>query len=238
VAAFCTKCGAGLTPGVQFCTACGAPVGPAAAAAASYGQQPAYRQPAPSQPVYGQPAYGQPAYGQPVYGQPAGAAPIPPPANTNVVKIILIVVGALIGVSLLSVLVFMFAMSRIFHVNRHGGVTINTPNGAITTGSNSSVSESDLGVPFYPRATRREDGMQINTGNGSLVTVILSTPDPVSSVVDFYKSKLGDNVSVIRSDTGAVISAGDQNKQGVIITVGTDTNDGSTKIAIMRTKSK
>lgn len=225
MAAFCTKCGAGLTPGVQFCTACGTPAG-SAAAPPVYGQPPAYGQPA---------AYVQPAYGQPV------AVPVQhPPANTNVVKIILIVVGALLGISLLSVIIFMFAMSRIFHVNRRGdGITINTPNGAITTGSNPSVSEADLGVPIYPGASRQDGGgMQINSANGSMVTVIYTTPDPVSSVVDFYKGKLGGNVSVIQTGTGAMISAGEQNKQGVIITVGTDTNEGGTKIAIIRTKSK
>jgi hypothetical protein len=81
--------------------------------------------------------------------------------------------------------------------------------------------------------------MQITSMTGSMVTVVFSTPDPVSKVVDFYRTKLGDNTSVIQSGTGAVITAGEQNKQGVVITIGTDSGiDGGTKIAIMRTKSK
>ena len=211
MAAFCTRCGAALAPSVQFCTACGAPAG-------------------------------APAVGPPVYGQPAVAPVQPAPANSNVVKIVLIVAGVIVGLGLLSAMAFMFGMWRLshaVHVSRSGDVVLSTPNGTISTGDASAVSEADLGVPIYPGATRREGGMQIKSATGSMVTVVFSTPDPVSKVVDFYKEKLGDNTSVIQSGTGAVISAGEQNKRGVVITIGTDNgSDGGTKIAIMRTKSK
>ncbi|HEX3471033.1 MAG TPA: hypothetical protein VHT28_07590 [Silvibacterium sp.] len=157
-------------------------------------------------------------------------------------KIILIVVGTVIGLCLLSVLVFMFGVwrvSRAVRMNRSGdGVTLSTRSGTISTGSASSVNEADLGVAIYPGATRREGGMQINSANGSMVTMVFSTPDPVSKVVDFYKTQLGENTSVIQTGTGAVISAGSQNKDGVVITVSTDSssNDGPTKIGIMRTR--
>jgi hypothetical protein len=212
VATFCTKCGAALTPGVQFCTSCGAPV-----AAAS-------------------PATPPPAYGQPV-AVPAGA---PSASGTNAVKIILIIAGVLAGLVILSIIVFMFAMSRVFHVNHRGdGVTISTPDGTITTGNSSSASEGDLGVPIYPGAARREGGMTINGPNGSMVTAVYSTSDSVGKVVDFYKDKLGGNASVIETGTGAVISAGTNNKDAMIITVGADNSGGGgTKIAIVRTKSR
>jgi len=209
VAAFCMKCGAGLTPGVQFCTACGAAVGASA----------------PAQP--------------PVYGRLDGVPVQPAPAGNSAVKVILIVVGVIIGLGLVSMMAFTFAVSRFFHVNQRGNsVTLSTSGGTISTGTGANVSAADLGVPIYPGATRREGGMQINSANGSMVTVVFSTPDPISNVVDFYKGKLGGNVSVMTSDTGAVISAGDQNKQGVIITIGKDNSSNGTAIAIMRTKSK
>ncbi len=211
MAAFCTRCGAAIAPNVQFCTACGAPVGAASAP--------------------------QPAYGQPV------VVPVQPaPSGSSAVKIILIVVGVIVGLGLLSAMAFMFGvwrLSRTVHVGRTGDVVVATPNGTVSTGDASAVSEADLGVPIYPGASRREGGMQITSVTGSMVTVVFSTPDPVSKVVDFYRTKLGDNTSVIQSGTGAVISAGEQNKQGVVITIGSDSGiDGGTKIAIMRTKSK
>ena len=210
MAAFCTRCGAALSPGVQFCTTCGAPAGAAAGP-------------------------------QPVYGQPA---PIPPaPSGSSTVKIILIVVAVIFGLGLLASMAFMFGIWRLSHsvrVGRAGDVIVATPNGTISTGDASGVTEADLGVPIYPGASRREGGMQIRSATGSMITVVFSTPDPVSKVVDFYRDKLGNNTSVIQSGTGAVISAGEQNKQGVVITVGTDngSDGGGTKIAIMRTKSK
>jgi hypothetical protein len=217
VAAFCTKCGAALTPGTQFCTSCGAPA-PVA------------------NPTTPPPAYGQPAYGQPVVvaAQPA------PPTGTSAVKIILIVVGALVGLGIISLMFFVFFMSRVFHVNQRGNtVTVSTPGGTVTSGSGTNISDADLGVPIYPGAARREGGMTINGPNGSMVTVVYSTTDPVDKVVDFYKGKVGGNASVITTGTGAVISSSDQNKNGVIITIGADnSSSGGTKIAIMRTKSK
>ena len=211
MAAFCTRCGAAIAPSVQFCTACGAPVGAASAA-------------------------------QPVYGQPVVVPVQPAPSGRSAVKIILIVVGVIVCLGLLSAMAFTFGvwrLSRSVHVGRNGDVVVATPNGTVSTGDASAVSEADLGVPIYPGASRREGGMQINSTTGSMVTVLFSTPDPVSKVVDFYRAKLGNNTSVIESGTGAVISAGERNKQGVVITIGTDSGiDGGTKIAIMRTKSK
>jgi zinc-ribbon domain len=211
VAAFCTRCGAALAPSVQFCSSCGAPAG------------------APTSPPS-------------LYGQPAVAPVQPAPSGSSLVKVILIVVGVVVGLGLLSAIAFMFSvwrLSRGVHVTGSGDVVVATPNGTVSTGNASTVSDADLGVPIYPGASRREGGMRINSTTGSMVTVVFSTPDPVSKVVDFYRTKLGENTSVMQSGTGAVISAGEQNKQGVIITIGTDTGtDGGTKIAIMRTKSK
>jgi len=211
VAAFCTRCGAGLAPGVQFCTACGAPITAAT--------------PPP-----------------PAYGQPVAIPTEPAPASNGVVKIVIIVAGVIIGLGLLSSMAFMFGMWRLshaVHVSRSGDVVVSTPNGTVSTGGASAVTEADLGVPIYPGAKRGEGGMQISAATGSMMTVVFSTPDPVSKVVDFYREKLGNNTSVIQGATGAVISSGDQNKQGVVITVGTDNgSDGGTKIAIMRTKSR
>ena len=209
MAAFCTKCGAGLTPGVQFCTVCGAPAGATAG------------------PVMAAPP--------PVYGQPGA----PPPGGSSTVKVILIVVGVLVGVGILSSILATFAfwrMSRGVHVNSRGdGVTLSTKDGTITTGSAANVTEADLGVPIYPGATRREGGVNIRSGTKSMVTAVFTTTDSVEKVVDFYKDKLGANPSVVQSPTGAVLSSSDNDKQGVMVTVGKDGGSGGTSITILRT---
>jgi zinc-ribbon domain len=217
VAGFCTKCGSALPPNTQFCTACGAPAGVAAV-------------PPPKAPLG--------------YGQPVTAAAPPPGSGSSAVKIILIVVGVVVGLGMISAIVFMFGVWRVSRAVRatHNGdsVTLSTPSGTITAGNTGGVSEADLGVPIYPGATRSEGGMQVNSANSSMVTVVYSTSDPVSKVVDFYKDKLGENTSVIESGNGAVITSGKENKEGLVITVTPDTSasDGHTKIGIMLTQSK
>lgn len=218
MAVFCTKCGTALPSNSQFCTACGAPAGAAPAT---------------------------PPSAPPVYGQPGVPYAPPPGSGSSPVKVILIVVGVLVGLGILSTIVFMFGVwrvSRAMHVNRSGdSVTLSTPTGTITAGNTAVVSEADLGVPIYPGATRSQGGMQVNSGNSSMVTVVYSTPDPVSKVVDFYKGKLGENTSVIQTGDGAVITSGkENNKEDLVITVTPDTSssDGQTKIGIMRTRNK
>ncbi|MFY9938088.1 MAG: zinc ribbon domain-containing protein [Silvibacterium sp.] len=212
MASFCTKCGTALPPNTQFCTACGAPAGTVAGA--------------PPLP-----------YGQPI------AATAPPPPSGNAVKIILIVVGVIVGLGMLSAIIFaigVWRVSRAVRATQNGdSVTLSTPSGSITAGR-TAVSDADLGVPIYPGAARAEGGMQINSGTGSMVTVVYSTSDPIGKVVDFYKSKLGENTSVIQTGNGAVITSGKENKEGLVITISPDTsaNGGQTKITIMRTQSK
>ena len=67
-----------------------------------------------------------------------------------------------------------------------------------------------------------------------MVTAVFSTTDPVEKVVNFYREKVGADASVMQSPDGAVISSGDNGKQGVIITVGKDGGNGATSITIMR----
>jgi len=218
VAGFCTKCGTALPPNTQFCTACGAPMEAAAIA---------------------------PPTAPPAYGQPGVPYAPPPGSGSSALKVILIVVGVLVGLGILSSIIFMFGVwrvSRAMHVNRAGdSVTVSTPTGTITAGNTAVVSEADLGVPIYPGAARSEGGMQVNSANSSMVTVVYSTSDPVSKVVDFYKGKLGENTSVIQTGDGAVITSGkENNKESLVITVSPDTSssDGQTKIGIMRTRNK
>ena len=53
------------------------------------------------------------------------------------------------------------------------------------------VSESDLGLPFYPGATPGEGGSsKVSTPEGSMYTVLLHTADPADKVAAFYRERL------------------------------------------------
>lgn len=173
--------------------------------------------------------YGQPA---PVYGQPV-------PAGNSAVKVILIVVGVLLALGLLAVALITFSVWRVSRAVHHtaNGVSISTPNGTVTMGGNSSISEADLGVPVYPGATRAAGGMQIRSGKNQVVTAIYSTTDPSEKVVDFYKNKLPADSSVTVNGNRAVITAGDKDKESWLITANPDSSDsGKTQITIMHVK--
>lgn len=245
MASFCTKCGASIPEGNQFCTACGKPVGTAVSSPP---------QPGPTTPPAWTPVAApgvQAAYAQPVQQRSGGA-----------VKVILIVLGAFVGLGILCVALVMFGLWRVtrhVHVanNRdvsistpqgtlsassgeNGTVKISTPQGTLTAGSNGSVSAADLGVDIYPGATRHDGGMQISTPKGSTVSAVFSTDDPMDTVVAYYKGKMGGGISVFQNDQGAVLTMNSaDNKSSVVVTVSTDTRatDGHTKIAIVHTKS-
>jgi hypothetical protein len=230
MAMFCTKCGVALSADKNFCTACGAAVAgpvipPAPVEATIYPQAAAYQSPSPGPGAY------------------PPAAPIPAKPGGGAVQIVLILVAVVVGVGLLMMMVFAFGawrISRAVHMNRAGnGITLSTPGGTVTAGGVSTISDADLGVPAYPGAVRGDGGMQIHTANGSMVTASYTTADPSSQVLAFYKSKLPENVSLIETGEGAIITSGNREKDGVMITVTTNSfsTGGKTKIVIVHSKN-
>jgi hypothetical protein len=226
VATFCTRCGVALSPDKNFCSACGAPTTASGNTDAPAGP-----------PVYSAPA----TYQTPPTYPPAAA--VQPGSGGGALKIILILVAVAVGLGLLMVMFLAFGawrISRAVHVNRAGGgITLSTPGGTVTTGGASTISDDDLGVPAYPGAVRAQGGMQIHTAKGSMVTAAYTTSDPSSQVLAFYKSKLGQDVAVVDTGQGAIITSGNRDKEGVMITITTNASskDGATKIVIVHSKN-
>jgi hypothetical protein len=162
---------------------------------------------------------------------------VPPPPTTSgntVLKIVLIVVGVfvLLGVVVAGVIgVGVYKIAKSARKDRNGNVSISTPGGTITTGQSANVSAADLGVDLYPGATTGEGSMNMQTANGSVVTAVYLSSDPSDKIVAFYKEKLGDQASIVQTRNGTVLSAGEKNKDNVVITI---TPEGSSsKIAIV-----
>lgn len=223
MANFCTKCGTANSDNTQFCTKCGAPLGAVAAGSAV---------PA---------AYIPPA----TYGQPAAAAiqPTPTGGGNSALKIILIIVGIFVGLGILSVCAVMFGIwrfSKAVHVSgigNGGAVSVSTPSGTLTAGSDAKVSASDLGVDIYPGATQQQGAVRVSTPSGTALTAAYTTSDSLDKVVDFYKGKLGAGASVFQSDKSAVLSETDASrKTSIMVTVEAETN-GTTKFSILHSTS-
>jgi hypothetical protein len=219
-------------PGSTVCQACGETVRSATPAFEPV-IQPGVQSPVP-------PGYAQSA-------APYTTAP-PPAQSGGALKIILIVVGVvvLLGVVAAGVIgAFVWHATKavsnaIVHKNSNGDVTINTPGGPITSGSASTISESDLGVALYPGATRGEGSMNMHTPVGSLISAVFLTSDSPTQVVDFYKAKLGSDVadvSAMQSGNSTMITSGGDSKNKVMVTV-TSVDNGKTRINILHTIKK
>jgi hypothetical protein len=152
-------------------------------------------------------------------------------------KIILIVVGVfvLLGVIAASVVGYgVYRVSKAVHVDKNGaGVTVDTPNGKITTGSDSSIGAAELGVDVYPGAARGPGSLNLKSPDGAMTTANFTTSDSVSEVVDFYRARLGTNATVLESGQGATLTSDSSiSNDSVVVTVSSSDN-GKTKIVIL-----
>lgn len=204
--AFCNSCGATLDSGAKFCNKCGT-TQPAATTAA-------------------------PAF------TPAGAAP--GPKGNSALKIILIVVAVIVVCGVLAVGAISFFAYRIARHSRvhndNGNVSVDTPFGSVNTSTDPDEAARNLGVDLYPGAQVIK-GTTSNMTMGSMHTAAadFESGDPVSTVGEFYKSRLP-NASVV-STTGdhyAIISTDKKN----MLTINIEPKDGKTRIHIARVSGK
>lgn len=112
------------------------------------------------------------------------------------------------------------------NVDVNGGLTSTGPDGAkYATGGAAKITESDLGLPFYPGSTEDVAGShRIETDKDLSVRSLRKSADDVGKVVAFYKSKLKD-----------VTESSANNPQGQLTTLIGKLEDGS-EISILVTR--
>ena len=222
MASFCTKCGAAISAETQFCTACGAPTAAAPANPSAY------------------PAAYPPAYPPAAYPPPAAA---PPNSGSSAVKVILVIVGVIVGLGILGVAIFSFTVWRVargIHVDGpNGQVTVNTPGGTITANQAQTFTASELGTDIYPGAQSGHGSMKMDLPTGSMMTGVFVTPDSKDQVVAFYKSKFGSGASVYDTANSALLTLNRTQQEAVMVTVTANSSQdgGKTRISIVHTKS-
>jgi hypothetical protein len=162
---------------------------------------------------------------------------IPPPPTASgsaVLKIVLLVIAAmvLVGAIIAGVIgLGVYKIAKGAHKDSSGNVSISTPGGTITAGQNNSVSAADLGVDLYPAVTAGEGSMNMKMPNGSMFSAVYRSSDPPDKIVAFYKERLGDKASVVQTSNGTVLSAGEKDRDNIVVTITPEAN--STKIAIV-----
>jgi len=135
--------------------------------------------------------------------------PAPPPpvgSHSHLVAIALLFLALVVLIAGVAVWGGLRFLSRTVHiqVDQGGGnkkeVSIKTPLGSLEV--NHELSETSLGLPIYPGATRLKDNdsatVNINIANATKVRVLagkFETPDSVEKVAAFYHDRLGDQVT-------------------------------------------
>ena len=207
--AFCNSCGATLDSGAKFCNKCGT-TQPGARGCSS--------------------RYSLPPEPLPALTQKSGSA----------LKIILIVVAVIVVLGILAIGAVSFIGYRIAKHSRvhneNGNVRVETPFGSVNTSTDPDEAARNLGIDLYPGAEVVK-GTTSNMTMGSMhtATADFETSDPVSTVGEFYKSKVP-NANVVSStgDHYAIISTDKKN----MLTINIEPKDGKTRIHIARVSGK
>lgn len=169
-------------------------------------------------------------------GAPAAA----PQKNSGALKIILVAVAVIVVCGILAVGAISFFAYRIARHSRvhneNGNVRVETPFGSMNTSTDPDDAARNLGVDLYPGAQVIK-GTTSNMTMGAMHTAAadFESSDPVSTVGEFYKSRLP-NASVV-STTGdhyAIISTDKKN----MLTINIEAKDGKTRIHIARVSGK
>jgi len=166
--------------------------------------------------------------------------PIAPPARSgsSALKIILIIVAIFVGLGILGVGTVGYMIYRVAHnvrVSENGEhVSLNGPNGSMDISASETPSASDLGTEIYPGAEAIKGGVKMKTSAGSLVTGVFLTSDSKEQVVDFYKDKLGSDVSVMDVPDAAIMTLKKDQEESVMVTITTKSSQhpGKTQITI------
>lgn len=133
-------------------------------------------------------------------------APQPPRSSSNVVAIVLLGLALIIVVCSIAVWSgFRYLSQQVKVQVEEGGagkkeVSIKTPLGSLEV--RKDVNEARLGLPLYPGATRLPDRdsatVNIDIAGEENVRVLAAkfeTPDPLEKVTDFYRDRLGSEVT-------------------------------------------
>ncbi len=163
----------------------------------------------------------------------------PPSQGSSAVKIILIIVAVIVclGIAVVGVVGYgVYRVSKAVHKDlTTGELSVNTPNGMVSTVGDEKLTEADLGTAIYPGAEQAKGGARLNLGAGPMITANFVTSDPKEKVIAFYKDQLGSGAQTMVSGDGAFLMLTKANKESINITISQRAGlfDGKTRITIL-----
>jgi hypothetical protein len=179
--------------------------------------------------------------------QPPRGPAAPPPTRTgsHILMIVLLLLALIIVVSVATVWVGLRFITRGVSVNVQEGdsgrkeVSIKTPVGSMEV--RQDVDESHLGLPIYPGAQRLkdQDSANVNLSFGGeaglrLLVAKYETPDPLEKVRDFYKQRLGGDVTRFVGKDSEGKTVFEIKRRGQEKVVALESRGEGTRIALVR----
>jgi len=165
----------------------------------------------------------------------ASAQPAPAKGGSNVLKIVLLVLGGLflLGVVATGVVTYIgYRFAKSVVVEEDGGTRIQTPMGTIEAHQDSARAAEDLGIKIYPGATSAEGGGSVNFGGVKATTAIFESDDSPDKVAEFYRKEFPKaHISGTQGDTHTIMS---QIPDGMITVLIEAQGEGS-RITLSRT---
>ncbi len=175
--------------------------------------------------------------------------PIPPKPASHLLAIVLLILALIVVTSVAAIWMGARYLSRAVRVQVEEGaggkksVSVRTPLGTFGVRKDEDVDESKLGLPIYPGAVqvKGENSASVSLDlpgaqNFRIVAAKFDTQDPADKVRDFYKQRLGGDVTKYteRNSEGKTvfeIKHNDQEKVAAIFTHGTGTRIELVRIA-------
>jgi hypothetical protein len=162
------------------------------------------------------------------------------PAQSNALKVILIVVAVVVGLCILGVGTATFIgwrIARHTRVEQDGSkVRVETPFGTVESTDNSDDAARNLGIDVYPGArARKGSAASVTMGSMHTVAADFETDDPPERVADFYKQRLPHaNIAVSDEKQYTIISNDKKN----MFTINIEPQEGKTLIHIANVSGK
>ena len=160
--------------------------------------------------------------------QPIALPPTPPFAlvvepprkkGTSTFKIVLIVVGIILGLGILGAGVVSYG---VYKLAKSSNITTSTQ----------PVTESDLGVAPYPGAESKTN-MHMTIAGKNMVTAAFLTSDSKDQAIAYYQGKLGPDARLINNSRGESLMLDKGAGESVLVTVTPSAGGSKTQIVVL-----
>lgn len=118
------------------------------------------------------------------------------------------------------------------------GISVTNEKGERATMGLSSVSEQDLGLPFYPGSSALENrDMRVEANGGKTFLSVRTTGDAPSKVLDFYKGKVKDAALTSTDKFGSINGKLEDGRKVMVMAMTQDSGKTEVQVSVSSAKN-